>query len=177
MSYIINQIFGIFLVLTLFSLTTLINCCYAENMNNDMVLKSGISLVESVPQGLIGTWHVSAKLEKSDSSIFKSSSLDIWNLSRDSNVIKLENPFSGAKADVRVDYVSGNNIKFTKIGNYDTKRLTDVVELRLNGDKFYGINKLKLESLSSVDGSVIKTETALYNLKGEKISGMSVLEK
>ncbi len=164
-------------MLILFSVTPFTNCCYAENMNDSMVLKSGISLVDQVPHELIGTWHVSAKLEQANSSVFKNSSLDIWNLSRDKNVIKLENPFSGAKADVNIDYVSGNNIKFTKIGNYDTKRLTDVVELRLNGDKFYGTNKLKLETLSNVDGSVIKTETAIYNLRGEKISGMSVLEK
>lgn len=55
--------------------------------------------------------------------------------------------------------------------------MTDTVELKLEGDNFTGINKLTLETISDVDKSVLKKETAVYVLKGEKISGTSVLGK
>jgi hypothetical protein len=92
-------------------------------------------------------------------------------LSKHGNVINLNNPFTGASASVKLDYVEGNIIRFTKTGNYDNKLLTDTVDLKLNGDTFTGINTLKLETYSTYDNSLIKTDTALYVLRGEKISG------
>ena len=93
---IIKTVFTLCFVSILFVVLVLQNHCYADSMNGNMVLKSGISLVEQVPKGLIGTWRVSASLAEANSSSFKNSSLDIWNLSRTADVIKLENPFSGA---------------------------------------------------------------------------------
>jgi hypothetical protein len=73
-----------------------------------------------------------------------------------------------------VSYVGDNVIKFTKAGNYEGYRLTDTVEIKLGGNRFSGINKLTLETLSDVDGHVVKTDKATYNLQGERISGESI---
>ena len=101
----------------------------------------------------------------------------MWNLSREGDVINLNNPFTGASASVTVDYVDGNIIRFTKTGEYDNKKLTDTVDLKLNGDTFTGINSLTLETFSIRDKSLIKKDTAMYVLKGEKISGSSITGK
>lgn len=140
------------------------------------ILKAGISTVDSIPNSFYGSWRVVAKLDKqSGSAYFKPQAVDFWNLSRTGNVIYLENPFSGANATVKLDYVDGNLIRFTKTGDYDgNKKLTDTVDLKLNGDKFTGVNYITLETFSIRDNSLIKKDTAIYLLAGEKISGTSI---
>ncbi len=142
-------------------------------------LKTGISKVDRVPNSFYGNWRVVAKIDKqSPNSVnFRPQTVDFWNLSRNGNVINLNNPFTGASASVTVDYVEGNIIRFTKVGEYDNKKLTDTVDLKLSGDTFTGINSLTLETFSTYDNSLIKKDTALYILKGEKISGSSITGK
>ena len=104
--------------------------------------------------------------------------VDFWNLSRSGDVINLNNPFTGASATVKLDYVEGNVIRFTKTGSYDgNKKLTDTVDLKLTGNTFTGVNYLTLETFSIRDNSLIKKDTATYLLKGEKISGTSITGK
>ena len=142
---------------------------------NAQTLKTGISIEERVPNSFMGTWRVTSHLLDSGASpIFKLSGVDLWNLSRSGNVINLNNPFTGASASITVNYTDGKTVKFTKRGKYDNKILTDTVEIKLSGDKFTGINTLRLDTLSDVNQAVIKTETAKYSLYGEKISGMSI---
>ncbi len=144
----------------------------------DTTLKTGISLVDNVPKGLFGTWRVVAVLEKTDSpQVFRNKSSDLWNLSRNNNVMNLCNPFTGASADLSVEFVEGNVIKFTKEGISDDKKLTDTVEIKLNGNKFTGKNYLTLKTISKIDNKVLNVQSAVYVLVGEKISGMSVLDK
>ena len=166
------------LIVLLLSVLFVQSISYAGNMNNRLcyTLKTGISMEEQVPNGFMGTWRVSSKLlDNGGSPIFKQTGIDLWNLSRTGHVINLTNPFTGASASIRVNYVDGNSIKFTKQGDNDNKILTDTVEIKLEGDRFTGVNIIKLETLSDVDKSVIKTETAKYSLVGEKISGMSII--
>jgi hypothetical protein len=59
----------------------------------------------------------------------------------------------------------------------DNKILTDTVTIRLNQNTFSGINQLKLEHFSLIDNHLMKTQTATYHIKGEKISGDSVIEE
>ena len=121
-------------------------------------LQAGVSKIDMLPDDFFGSWRVVAKIDKqSGSTNFKPNTIDLWNLSRNGDVINLNNPFTGASASVKLDY--------------DNKKLTDTVDLKLNGDTFTGINSLKLETFSTYDNSLIKTDTALYILKGEKISG------
>ena len=141
------------------------------------VIEAGIS-VEHVPKALFGSWRVIAELEKTNSlRTFKPKSVDFWNLSRFGDVIKLDNPYSGANAEISVQTVEGNIVVFSKRLPYDNNKvLTDTVTLRLDGDKFSGINTLTLESFSLVDNHLMKTETATYHIKGEKISGDNVID-
>lgn len=139
--------------------------------------KLGVSLIEEVPQMLFGAWRVSSELIETDSpEKFKKTSTDIWNLSKHGDVIKLSNPFSGASATVKLEYVKQNRIKFTKKHNYDGQILTDTVELYLEKDSFSGVNTILLETLSDVDNTVIKSSRAMYNLKGDKIAGENITD-
>ena len=142
-------------------------------------LKAGVSLIGSVPDSFYGNWRVVAKISKQSGNIyFKPVSADLWNLSRTGDVINLNNPFTGASATVKLDYVEGNIIRFTKTGDYDgNKKLTDTVDLKLAGDTFTGVNYITLETFSIHDNSLIKKDTAIYLLKGEKISGTSITGK
>lgn len=139
------------------------------------VLKAGIS-IESVPKQLFGVWKVEGKLDKTTSyDVFKPQGLDVWNLSRNGEYLKLDNPNSGASSTVTLDAVEGNLVIFTKKSNYsDYKVLTDTVSIRVNENTFDGINELKLESFSAVDNHLMKTETAIYIIKGIKISGDTI---
>ena len=141
-------------------------------------IKTGIS-VEHVPKALYGSWRVSAKLDRTNAPrTFKPQSLDFWNLSRLGDTIELNNPMSGANSEIQVDAVEGNVIVFTRKEDYDrNKTLTDTVRIRLNNDKFTGVNTLKLETFSLIDGHLIKTQNATYHIKGEKIAGESIIEE
>ncbi len=110
-------------------------------------------------------------LETDSPFIFKEKNIDLWNLSRLGDVITLSNPFNGAKADITVDSVSEGRIVFTKTSKYGSKILTDTVNIKLSGDKFEGTDIIKLETYSDVNGKIMKTETAKYSIKGEKIAG------
>lgn len=142
-------------------------------------LKIGISAIGMPPDSFFGVWRVIAKIDKqSGNTAFKPQTVDIWNLSRSGSVINLNNPFTGADASVNLDYVEGNVIRFTKVGNYDgNKKLTDTVDLKLDGNSFTGVNYLTLETFSNVDNSLIKKDTAIYIIRGEKISGESITGK
>ena len=139
------------------------------------VLTGGVEYV--VPVDFWGTWRVSSVLIDTDSpDNFKNKNNDIWNLYQRDNVITLTNPFSGATSSINVDFVNDNVVKFSTKGNFDGKILTDTVEIAISKNEFEGINTIVLETLSNVDNTVIKTATAIYRLKGDKIAGMSIGE-
>ena len=142
-------------------------CCSTSFAHNETTVLSGE--VTMVPRTFYGTWRVVSSKIDSDSNIFKEKSLDIWNLSRTGDVITLCNPFNGAKAEITIERVETNDIVFIKTGNYGKKILTDKVELSITNDSFTGTNTIKLDTYS--DGKLIKTETATYKIKGEKIAG------
>ena len=159
----------IILLFTFFSVTNV----FAE----EFTLKAGVS-VNDIPKAFFGSWRVIAKLEDSNSyGTFKPQSIDFWTLSRVGDKVTLSNPFTGANAEVSLKTVEGNLIVFSKKAPYDNKLLTDTITLRLSDNNFSGINTLSLESYSLVDNHLMKTDTARYVIKGEKISGESVLGK
>jgi len=142
----------------------------------EYTLKAGVS-INDVPKALYGSWRVSAKLDDTNSyGTFKPQSIDFWTLSRVGDKVTLSNPFSGANAEVSIRTVEGNLIVFSKKAPYDNKMLTDTISIRLNDSTFSGINTLSLESFSLIDNHLMKTETARYIIKGEKISGDSILK-
>lgn len=142
--------------------------------SEELTLSAGVS-VNEVPKALYGSWRITAKLEETNSyKTFKPQSADLWNLSLTGETITLDNPFTGAKAEILVKSVEGNLIVFSKKAPYDNKILTDTVAIRLDKNSFSGINTLSLESYSLVDNHLMKTETARYIIKGEKISGDNI---
>lgn len=141
------------------------------------VLEAGVS-IEEVPDALFGSWSVNAVLDSTNSpSTFKPQSIDMWNLSRVGDRITLDNPFTGAKAEISLKSVEGNLIVFSKKSSYDNNKvLIDTVTIRLGENEFSGINSLTLESYSLVDNHLMKSEGATYKIKGEKIAGKSVIK-
>ncbi len=142
------------------------------------VLEAGVS-IEEIPPAFFGSWRVRATLENTNSySTFKPQSMDFWNLSKVGDRVVLDNPFSGANAEISVQTIEGNLVVFSKKLPYDgNKVLTDTVTLRLGENEFSGINSLTLESYSLVDNHLMKTETAIYQIKGEKIAGESIINE
>lgn len=161
-------------IILLLSFCFLFFTFYLSAFSETTVLKAGVS-IEKVPKDFYGTWRVSSAILSTNSEeIFKKNSVDLWNLSRSGNVITLDNPFTGAKASIIISNIEGRAIKFKRTGDYDGKKFTDTVQLVLEKDTFKGVNNLKLDTISELDGSVSKTEWATYSLKGEKISGETV---
>ena len=143
----------------------------------EFTLTAGVS-VNEVPKAFYGSWRVVAKLDDTNSyKTFKPQSVDMWTLSRVGDIITLSNMFTGAQATISLKTVEGNLIVFSKKAPYDNKVLTDTVSIRLEDGKFSGINTLTLESYSLTDNHLMKTESARYIIKGEKISGDNVLGK
>lgn len=143
---------------------------------DNFVLKTGVS-IEEIPKAIFGSWSVKAAIvESSNYKLFKPKSNDLWNISRNGNVLNLSNPFTGASADVSINAAEGNVVSFTRVADFDNKKLTDVVIIRLNENTFSGINNIKLEQYSLVDGHLLNSDTARYEIKGEKLSGGNVLE-
>ena len=125
--------------------------------------------VSMVPMSFYGTWRVNSELIDKNSHIFKEKSLDIWNLSRTGDVITLYNMFNGAKAQINVEDSDNKHIIFTKYGKYGKKKLTDRADIYIEGDYFEGYDYIKIETY--VGGKIVKTESAKYKIKGEKIGG------
>lgn len=145
-------------------------------LGDDFVLKTGVA-VSDIPKSFFGSWRVTAQLSSTNNyGTFKPVSSDLWNLSRTGDTITLSNPFNGANAEISVRAVEGDVIVFSKKAPYDNKILTDTVTIRLTENTFSGINDLTLEHFSLVDNHLMKTESAKYIIKGEKISGESVLK-
>ncbi len=158
-----------------FFVTILILLLYPMVSAEEFTLKAGVS-INDVPKALFGSWRVNAKLEDTNSyGTFKPQSVDFWTLSRVGDKVTLSNPFSGANADVSIRTVEGNLIVFSKKAPYDNKVLTDTIAIRLSDNTFTGINTLSLDSYSLIDNHLMKSETARYEIKGEKISGDSIL--
>lgn len=131
--------------------------------------------VEKVPGVFFGAWRVESTLKITDApSVFKKNTVDLWNISSRNNVITLSNPFTGASVQINVKDAKGNYVEFCKTSRYDNKTITDRVKIDIKGDYFAGLNELKVQTLSEADGSVIKTEQAVYYLNGERISGQDV---
>ena len=142
------------------------------------VLEAGVS-VNEIPKEFFGSWRVKGVLEKSNSySIFKPQSMDFWTLSRVGERVVLDNPFSGAKAEIAIQSIEGNLVVFTKKQAYDdNKILIDTVTLRLSEKEFSGINTLTLETFSLIDNHLMKAETAIYKINGEKLSDEKIENK
>ncbi len=154
-------------------LLTVLICIFCVSAVSAKMLKASIT---AVPNYLFGSWRVVSQRIETDSPMsFKDKGLDLWNLSRDNDVITLSNPFSGASAQIQINSVNKNHIIFSKTGKYDNKVLSDTVSIKVGKESFTGTDELRLDTVSDVDGKIIKSETAIYSIRGEKIAGQSVI--
>lgn len=164
------------LILVLISLMGAISVFDRKQFAKAAENKTLLGSVEMVPTSFYGMWRVTSKIIDTDSPVtFKTQSLDLWNLSRTNNVITLSNPFNGAVADITIDKTENNYIVFKKTGKYGNKILTDTVEIKLEGNTFKGIDVIQLDSYSSDNKNITKTERAKYSIIGEKIAGESII--
>lgn len=146
--------------------------CFPPVFADDITLQG---YVQEVPNEFFGTWRVSAKrVETNSPAVFKEKTVDLWNIIKFDNVIKLSNPFSGASAQINVTNSEDKRVEFSKKGAYGNQILTDTVDITIVGDRFVGYDTLKLDTTSEIDGSIRKTSTAKYKIIGERIAGQSI---
>lgn len=145
----------------------------AKEVNAEgMVLKAGVSLSDQVPKGFFGSWKItSVMIYSNNPKIFNETTVDYWNLSKIGDVITLSNPVSGAEASVTVEDVKGNQIKFTHVTKGRNGKMTETPTLTLNGENFYGTDKIVVEKYKY--GELISSDTVIYKIKAEKLSGNS----
>ena len=130
-------------------------------------------MTDKVPNEFFGDWKVVSYCTKStDKELSGTSSVDFWTLKRNGNIITLMNPLSGARADVRVDDVKGNTVKFEKKSYYPDEESTETPILTLQGDNFIGVDKISIKTFK--DGKLIKEDYVEYKVKGTKISGAPI---
>ena len=141
---------------------------------NAQVIEGSIAMSDKVPKEFFGSWKVvSVCTHSTNKEYFGSKSLDLWTLSRMGNVVRLSNPMSGAVADVSVNDVKGQTVKFEKKVIYPDEESIETPILTLQGDKFSGIDKIVIRTFK--DGKLIKEDYVEYKVKGTKISGMDAL--
>ena len=136
----------------------------AKEVNAEgMVLKAGVSLSDQVPKGFFGSWKITSVMTYSNNpKIFNETTVDYWNLSKIGDVITLSNPVSGAEASVTVEDVKGNQIKFTHVTKGRNGKMTETPTLTLNGENFYGTDKIVVEKYKY--GELISSDTVIYKI-------------
>lgn len=138
-----------------------------------MVIEGNVAMTDKVPKEFFGDWKVVSTCVKStNKEYFDSKSVDIWTLKRTGDVITLMNPLSGARADITVNDVKGQTVKFEKRSYYPDEESLETPILTLQGDNFTGVDKISIKTFK--DGKLIKEDYVEYQVKGTKISGAPI---
>ena len=154
-------------------LTVLLGSITVSAQDN-FVLKAGISKINAVPKQFFGTWSVqSTQISTNSPKTFAKSSVDLWNLRRSGNVIELRNPVTAAVAEIYLEDVTDSEITFTHYEKEGYTNIKDTVRLKLAGDTFIGTNELTLKTVryDEYRKKYEDVKTAVYELKGSKVSG------
>lgn len=146
--------------------------CMCICVANAQMIVGSVSITDKVPEEFFGEWQVASVCTKStDKEYYGTTSVDIWVLSRVGDAITLRNPVSGAFAQITVDDVKGQTVKFEKKSYYPDEISVETPILTLQGDKFSGTDTILIKTLK--DGKVIKEDYIEYKVKGTKVSGVS----
>jgi len=136
------------------------------------VLTGGVSIADEVPSGLFGSWRVESHcIRSTDAAFLGSESVDIWTLERNGDNVVLSNPVSGARADVNVNEISGNTVKFEKRSFLPDEESVETPILTLSGRNFTGTDIINIKTFKN--GKLIREDYVEYKVKGAKISGAS----
>ena len=134
-----------------------------QKIAENYVIKGSISSCKELPSGFYGIWSVaSALIETNNEEIFRQNSLDLWQLSKDGNIITLSNPVSGATASITVENVKGNKASFFRDKITPTKKERERAEITIEGDTFYGYDTLTIEYYQN--GNILSNNVVKYKV-------------
>ncbi len=146
---------------------TAIMPCQAE------MITGAIEMTDKVPKEFYGDWKVVSVCTKTtNKDLFDSTSVDIWTLTRNKDVITLMNPLSGARADITVNDVKGKTVKFEKRTNYPDEESLETPILTIQGDNFTGVDRISIKTYQN--GKLIKEDYVEFQVRGTKISGAPI---
>ena len=138
------------------------------------VISGGISVTEQVPIDFFGSWKVMAVRDTTtNENMFAPYSVEVWNLSKNGNVITLTNPVSKAQASITVKNATSNSFTFQRItGKNTNETVTETAKLILQGDNFIGSDTMVVRTYKN--NMLIKEEHVEYLLKARKLSGADI---
>ena len=140
---------------------------------NGVTLTGGVSATDNVPVGFFGTWKVMAvRSETTNFDMFVPYSVEVWNFTKNGDVITLTNPVSGAEASITVKESVSNTFVFQRVTKDKEETVTETAKLTLNGDNFYGLDTMSVKTYKN--GTLIKHEKCTYTLKATKVSGSNI---
>lgn len=143
------------------------------NYSEPMTISGGVSMTDRVPKGFFGSWKVMAvRIQTTNMDMFAPYSVEIWNLSKEDDVITLTNPISGASASIKVKDATTDTFTFQRVTGDNKETVTETAKLTLNGDSFIGCDTMVVRYYKN--GNNVKTENVAYKLKAYKISGTSI---
>lgn len=157
----------IILLILVFLMTSVFQICGA------MTISGGISASDRVPTGFFGNWKVMAvRVQTSNMEMFAPYSVEMWNLSKNNDVITLTNPVSGASASITVKDATSDTFTFQRVTGDKNETVTETAKLTLKDDNFVGIDTMVVRTYKN--GMLVKTENVEYKLKAAKISGSDI---
>lgn len=137
------------------------------------VIEGTVAMTDKVPTEFFGDWKVTAICTKStNKELFDNSSVDLWTLKRQGDIITLMNPLSGARAEIAVSEIKGKTVKFEKKSFYPDEESTETPILTIQGDNFTGVDRINIKTFK--DGKLIKEDYVEYQVRGTKISGAPI---
>ncbi len=152
------------LLITILIIITTIITVFAQDT---LTLKGGVSLIDKVPKQLFDIWIVTAKLEETNSAgKFHENIITLWTFTKENSIIKLTNPLNGISENLNLSEVYENKIKFKKITTKNQKILTDIIDIKLDKNKFTGYNIIEIKE--EVKDKKNTYEYGKYKLSGEK---------
>ena len=153
------------LIINVFLLLTLLSPLNGESMT----ISGGVSMTDIVPDGFFGNWKVLAyRVHTTNENMFAPYSVELWNISKNNNVITLTNPISGASASITVQNATEKSFTFQRVTGDKNETVTETANLNLNGSNFTGIDTMVVKYYKN--GLMIKSEKVEYKLKAYKIN-------
>ncbi len=142
------------------------NFVCAENV---MRLEGSVTKNDEVPEDFYGVWLVSAQqVSCTNPDLYNSTSVEVWTLTKNNNIIILTNPFSGASAAINVEEVQGNTVKFSRVSQEFDEIGYESPTLTINGETFEGVDEMVIKRVNH--RQVLSEDIIKYRIKGKKIS-------
>lgn len=162
-----KQIFNFFVIIII--------CVFSQEPAISKVLQGNVSIQDNIPNNFYGTWIVTGVIASNNiQNDYKSTSVDVWTLVKYDNIIVLENPLSGAYAQISVDEVSGNTIKFSRKSGNASRLCYEAPAITLNGENFVGVDDIIFEYRSG--GNLVRRDILKYKIVGRKFTSQNLFE-